>query len=73
MYDPENKKGYFKPFDEDEKKVEEILSGHYLYNNTKLWIQILDASGGKYTEKIIQSFPDLIERMNLENKFPYKS
>ena len=73
MYDPENKKGYFKPFDEDEKKVEEILSGHYLNNNTKLWIQILDASGGKYTEKIIQSFPDLIERMNLENKFPYKS
>ena len=73
MYDPENKKGYLKPLDEDEKKVEEILSGHYLQNNTKLWIQILDGSGGKYTEKIIQSFPDLIERMNLENKFPYKS
>jgi len=72
-YDPENKKGYTKPLDEDEKKVEEILSGHYLQNNTKMWIQILDANGGKYTEKINQSFPELIERINVENKFPYKS
>ena len=72
-YDPENKKGYTKPLDEDEKKVEEILSGHYLQKNTKMWIQILDANGGKYTEKIIQSFPELIERINVENKFPYKS
>ena len=72
-YDPENKKGYTKPFDEDEKKVEEILTGHYLQNNTKMTIEILDANGGKYTEKIIQSFPELIERINAENKFPYKS
>ena len=72
-YDPENKKGYTKPLDEDEKKVEEILSGHYLQNTTKIWINILDLNGGKYTEKIVQSFPELIERINVENKFPYKT
>ena len=72
-HDPENKKGFTKPFDEEDKKVIQILDGHYLKEKTNLMIYILDLNGGKYSDKINQFYPDLLERLHVENKFPYKT
>ena len=72
-HDPENKKGFTKPFDEEDKKVIQILDGHYLKEKTNLMIYILDLNGGKYSDKINQFYPDLLERLHVVNKFPYKT
>jgi len=72
-HDPENKKGFTKPFDEEDKKVIQILDGHYLKEKTNLMIYILDLNGGKYSDKINQFYPHLLERLHVENKFPYKT
>ena len=72
-HDPENKKGFTKPFDEEDKKVIQILDGHYLKEKTNLVICILDLNGGKYSDKMNHFYPDLMERLYVENKFPYKT
>ena len=72
-HDPENKKGFTKPFDEEDKKVIQILDGHYLKEKTNLMIYILDLNGGKYSDKINQFYPDLLEKLHVVNKFPYKT
>ena len=72
-HDPENKKGFTRKLNEDETNIEKILDNNYLKEKTKLKIYILDLSGGKYTEKIYQNFPNLTEGLDIENKFPYKT
>ena len=73
LLDPENKKGLKQPLNEEEKKIDKILTENYLKEKKKLKIHILDLSGGKYTDKINQNLPELTERLNIENKFYYKS
>ena len=72
-HDPDNKKGFTRDLNEDETNIEKILDNNYLKEKTKLKIYILDLSGGKYTEKIYQNFPNLTEGLDIENKFPYKT
>ena len=73
LLDPENKKGLKQPLNGEEKKIDKILTENYLKEKKKLKIHILDLSGGKYTDKINQNLPELTERLNIENKFYYKS
>ena len=73
LLDPENKKGLKQPLNEEEKKIDKVLTENYLKEKKKLKIHILDLSGGKYTDKINQNLPELTERLNIENKFYYKS
>ena len=70
--DPQNKKGCTEPFNEEDKKIEEILKENYLKDNTKLTIYILDLSTGKYTDQINQHYSFMMERLKVENKFPNK-
>ena len=67
-HDKDKKKGYYRDFNEDEKKIEQILENEYLKEKTKIIIYILDLNSGKYTEKINQDFPKLIQSLNVENK-----
>ena len=73
FHDPDNRKKLTRPFNKDEKNIEQILDHHYLKENTKIKIYILDLNGGKYTEKIYQNFPVLTESLDIENKFPHKT
>jgi len=60
-------------YNEDEKKIEEILENDYLKNNTNVTIHILDLINTKYTNAICSLFKHILNGLNMENKFPLKT
>jgi hypothetical protein len=62
-------KGLYREFNKDEENIEKILENSYLKKKTKLMICILDInSNGKYSDKIKEVFPKLIENILVEKK-----
>ena len=68
-YEVENKMRLEISFNEDEKKIEQILENNYLKEKTQITISILDLNT-KYTKIINTHFPHLIERISMLNEFP---
>ena len=56
--------------DENEKKIAQIIENNYLKDKTKITIKIIDCNNTKYTKTILTHFPHLLERIDMENKFP---
>ena len=67
-YDPDNKKQFEHAFNENEKKIEQILENNYLKENTQITISILDLINTKYTKIISTHFPHLLDRISMINK-----
>ena len=67
-YDPDNKKQFEHAFNENEKKIEQILENNYLKENTQITISILDLINTKYTKIISTHFPHLLDRISMVNK-----
>ena len=72
-YDQKNIKYREHNYNEDEKKIEEILENDYLKNNTNVTIHILDMINTKYTNAICSLFKHVLNGLNMENKFPLKT
>lgn len=72
-YDQKNLKYREHSYNEDEKKIEEILENDYLKNNTNVTIHILDMINTKYTNAICSLFKHVLNGLNMENKFPSKT
>ena len=72
-YDQKNLKIREHSYNEDEKKIEEILENNYLQNNTNVTIYILDLINTKYTNAICSLFKHVLNGLNMENKFPLKT
>ena len=67
-YDPDNKKQFEHAFNENEKKIEQILENNYLKENTQITISILDLINIKYTKIISAHYPHLLDRISMVNK-----
>lgn len=67
-HDHENKKKLEYEYNEEEKKIEQILENNYLKEKTQITINILDYNT-KYTQFIISHFPHLLDRISMINKF----
>jgi hypothetical protein len=72
-YDQKNIKIREHSYNEDEKKIEEILENNYLQTNTNVTIYILDLINTKYTNAICSLFKHVLNGLNMENKFPLKT
>ena len=68
FYDPDNKKQFEHAFNENEKKIEQILENNYLKENTQITISILDLINIKYTKIISAHYPHLLDRISMVNK-----
>ena len=69
FYEVENKMRLEISFNEDEKKIEQILENNYLKEKTQITISIMDLNT-KYTKIINTHFPHLIERISMLNEIP---
>lgn len=72
-YDQKNIKIREHSYNEDEKKIEEILENNYLQDNTNVTIHILDLVNTKYTNAICSLFKHVLNGLYMENKFPLKT
>lgn len=69
-HDQKNQRIQEHAFNNEEKKIDQIIENNYLKEKTKLTIKIFDYINTKYTKTILTHFPHLLERIDMENKFP---
>lgn len=60
-----------KPLNEKDKEIQKLIDqDHYLRKNTNVTIVLSDIIRSKYTGLIKKIYPDLLERIELDNQFP---